>query len=449
MRSDLDSRGVFAALLERIGEAQPEPRLSATRRALELLGDPQKRFPFIHVTGTNGKTSTSRMAADLLRRHGLHVGLFTSPHLARYAERIAIDGRPAPDKTLGEAWDRVRPVIERVDAELQAGAMAPLTFFEALTALMFQVFSDCEVDAAVIEVGMGGEWDSTNVGDGRVAVIAPIALDHTRQLGSTLSQIAHTKSGIIKPGSITVTAVQAEAAHAVIAATAESVGSQLLVAGRDFDGAPVRHADSGQVVTLRRSDGTILPNLELSLLGAHQSCNAALAVAAVDALLGSGVLQEETVRDALAAASSPGRLQIVGRDPLIIVDAAHNPAGADSLNEALRNWPGVAEFVIVLGVLEDKDARGIIRALSPMASAFYVTSSPSSRALPHGALLRLVREISPAISVHDASNPVDAVGAATAWARARMHAAVVVTGSITLIGDMVPGLSQTSAAIRP
>jgi dihydrofolate synthase/folylpolyglutamate synthase len=432
--TELDAAGVFAALLARMGEASPEPRLTATRRALELLGDPQKQFPFIHVTGTNGKTSTSRMAAGLLRHHGLHVGLFTSPHLTRFAERIALDGIPVSDETLASVWRRVDPTLRRVDTELTDAGQPPLTFFEALTVLAYQVFADSGVDAAVIEVGMGGEWDSTNVADGRVAVLTPISLDHTRQLGRSVGDIARTKSGIIKPGAIVVTALQPDDALAAIVTHAASVGSRVLVAERDFGGEPLSRTEDGQEITLRRIAGGVLARTKLSLHGDHQASNAALAVAAVEAFLGAKPLAEITIRATLSTVSSPGRLQIIDRDPLVLLDAAHNPAGALSLASAIRDWPGISEVAFVLGVLEEKDAVGIIDALRPVASCFFVTQSDSPRAIGHGYLSQLVAENS-GIAVHDFSDPVAAVTAARAWAGARAQGAVVVTGSITLIGD--------------
>jgi dihydrofolate synthase/folylpolyglutamate synthase len=432
--SELDAAGVFAALLSRVGESAPEPRLAPTRRALELLGDPQRRFPFIHITGTNGKTSTSRMAAELLRQHGLRVGLFTSPHLTRFAERISLDGEPASDATLGAAWRRVEPALRRVDDELRESAQPSLTFFEALTVLGYLVFADAAVDAAVVEVGMGGEWDSTNVADGRVAVFTPISLDHTRQLGSTVGEIARTKSGIIKPGAIVVSAQQQDSALAAIATRAASLDAPVLLAGRDFVGMTLARTADGQEIALRRLTGASIARTALRLHGDHQAENAAVAVAAVDAFLGGTPMAASTVSAALRVASSPGRLQVIGSDPLVILDAAHNPGGARSLTAALRDWPGISHVAFVLGVLEEKDAVGIVDALRPVASCFFVTQSDSPRAVGHRQLARLVTQ-SADVPVSDFRTPVDALTAARSWAAARPRAAVVVTGSITLIGD--------------
>ena len=203
--SDL-ARGVVEALMARTGEASPKPRLHATRRVVELLGDPQRMFGVIHLAGTNGKTSTARMIDSLLRAHGLRVGLMTSPHLHVLNERIVIDGRPISDQALADNWADVEPFITMVDAELVANAEPPLTYFEALTVLTLAAFADAPVDIAVIEAGMGGEWDSTNVVDADVAVLTPIAMDHAEHLGDTIAEIARTKAGIIKPATRVVCA---------------------------------------------------------------------------------------------------------------------------------------------------------------------------------------------------------------------------------------------------
>jgi dihydrofolate synthase/folylpolyglutamate synthase len=433
--SELDAAGVFAALLSRTGEAAPAPRLTATLRALELLGDPHTRFPFIHVTGTNGKTSTSRMAAELLRHQGFRVGLFTSPHLTRFAERIALDGIPVSDEVLGDEWQRVQPTLARVDDELRQSGEPALTFFEALTVLAYQVFARAKAEVAVIEVGLGGEWDSTNVADGSVAVIAPISLDHTRQLGSTLEQIARTKSGIIKPGSTVVTAVQSAAVLDEILAKADSVGSRVLIADHSFGGVSLSRTSTGQDIALRRIDGTTISHTALSLHGVHQASNAALAVAAVDAFLGVSSMSATAVTAALAQASSPGRLHIIGRDPLVILDAAHNPAGALCLAAEMRDWPGVRRVSFILGVLEEKDVVGIVEALRPVASDFFVTQSDSVRAIGHRRLASVVAEAAPGIAVHDFANPIAALAAAREGADRHPGTAIVVTGSITLIGE--------------
>ncbi|TAL44676.1 MAG: dihydrofolate synthase, partial [Salinibacterium sp.] len=371
-----DADRVYAELLARIGEAAPQPRLEATRRAVELLGDPQRTYPIIHVTGTNGKTSTSRMIESILRAYGLRTGLMTSPHLVRVNERIVIDGLPISNRALAENWADVRPYLLMVDAELVAEGHPPLTFFEAFTVLAFAAFADAPVDIAVIEVGLGGEWDSTNVADGQVAVFGPVALDHTQRLGSTVAEIARTKAGIVKPVASVVSAMQTPDALAELERAAELTESTLAIEGIGFSLESSTIAVGGQVITVRGLAG-LYPDLFLPLFGDHQGHNAALAIAAVESFLGSGTqaLVGDVLAEGLATATSPGRLQLIGTDPTVLVDAAHNPHGAAALVAALASYFTFDEICIVIGVLNDKDARGIVAALAPVATRFHVTQS--------------------------------------------------------------------------
>lgn len=430
-----DAEAVYQALLARIGEGAPEHRLDATRRAVELLGDPQRAYPIIHITGTNGKTSTSRIAESILRAYGLRTGLMTSPHLVRFNERIVIDGEPISDEALVRNWEDVRPYLEIVDAELEEQGKAPLTFFEALTALAFAAFADAPVDVAVIEVGMGGEWDSTNVADGHVAVFTPISLDHTRQLGDTVREIARTKSGIIKPAADVVSALQEPEALAELEEAATLTESTLAVQPRDFAVADTRVAVGGQLVTVRGRAATYT-DVFLPLYGDHQAQNAAVAVAAVETFLGRGTqpLNAELVEEGFATASSPGRLQLIGIEPSILVDAAHNPAGAQTLADGLRRYFDFEEITVVVGILGDKDARGVIRALAPVATQFFVTEPATERALPAEDLGDLVREEAGDEATIVYSDAIDALEAAREWAGDEPRRAVVVTGSVVLVG---------------
>jgi dihydrofolate synthase/folylpolyglutamate synthase len=430
-----EAEAVYQALLARIGEGAPERRLDATRRAVELLGDPQRAYPIIHVTGTNGKTSTSRIAESILRAYGLRTGLLTSPHLVRFNERIMIDGQPISDEALVRNWEDVRPYLEIVDAELEERGKAPLTFFEALTALAFAAFADSPVDVAVIEVGMGGEWDSTNVGDGQVAVFTPISLDHTKQLGDTVREIARTKSGIIKPSADVVSSAQAPEAMAELEEAARLTESTLAAQPQAFDVVETRVAVGGQLVTVRGRAATY-EDVFLPLYGDHQAQNAAVAVAAVETFLGRGSrpLKADLVEEGFATATSPGRLQLVGIEPTILVDAAHNPAGAATLADALRRYFDFDEVTFVLGSLGDKDARGVVRALTPLATQFFVTEPSSDRALPADELGDIVREEAGDEATIVYSDALDAVEAAREWAAEEPRRAVVVTGSIVLVG---------------
>jgi dihydrofolate synthase/folylpolyglutamate synthase len=234
------------ALLTRIPENKLRPRLEPTRRAVELLGDPQKSYRVIHVTGTNGKTTTTRIIERILRELGLRTGRFTSPHLVRLNERMAIDGEPVGDQQLAEVWADIEPILAMVDSELEAAGDTKLTFFEALAVLGFAVFADAPVDVLVLEVGMGGEWDSTNVADGDVAVFAPISMDHAERLGSTIAEIAKTKSGIIKPGAIVVSSAQVPEAMRVIEQKAADIAERIAVYGRDFEVLDVEPDTAGQ-----------------------------------------------------------------------------------------------------------------------------------------------------------------------------------------------------------
>jgi len=428
--------GVYQALLARVGEGTPERRLDATRRAVELLGDPQRAYPIIHITGTNGKTSTSRIAESILRAYGLRTGLLTSPHLMRFNERIVIDGEPIGDEDLVRNWEDVQPYLEIVDAELVEAGKAPLTFFEALTALAFAAFADAPVDVAVIEVGMGGEWDSTNVGDGQVAVFTPISLDHTKALGDTVAAIARTKSGIIKPAADVVSAAQTADALVELTQAAELTESTFASQPDAFDVASTSVAVGGQLVSIRGRAATY-DELFLPLYGDHQAQNAAVAVAAVETFLGRGTqpLNPALLEEGFATATSPGRLQLIGIEPTILVDAAHNPAGAKTLTAALRSYFGFEEIVFVLGILGDKDASGIVKELSSVATRFHVTRSVSDRSMDEEKLGDLVRATVGPDRTFVFGNLLDALENARDWAQDGERRAVVVTGSITLVGE--------------
>ncbi|KRE23677.1 folylpolyglutamate synthase/dihydrofolate synthase family protein [Agromyces sp. Soil535] len=427
---------VYAALLARIGEGSPRPRLAPTRRAVELLGDPHRAAPVIHVTGTNGKTSTSRMIEGLLRASGLRTGLLTSPHLERFTERIRIDGEPISDEAVARNWEEILPFVGIVDAELEGAGDEALTFFEALTVLAFACFADAPVDVVVLEVGMGGEWDSTNVADGQVAVFTPIDLDHQSRLGQTVTEIARTKSGIIKPAASVVTARQADAALAVLEEAAELTESSLAVEGDAFDVLESRVAVGGQLVSVRGLAGEYR-DIALPLFGRHQAENAAVAIAAVEAFIGGGAvrLADQVVHDGLAATSSPGRLHPIASDPTVIVDAAHNPHGAESLVAALDEYFDFDEVVFVFGVLADKDAEGIAAVLARTGAALLVTRPDSERARDVSDLAAAIASRIGADRVQSAERLDDALDEARAWAAEAPKRAVVVTGSIALVGE--------------
>ena len=427
---------VYDALIARVGEGSPRPRLAPTRRTVELLGDPHRAAPVIHITGTNGKTSTSRMIESLLRASGLRTGLLTSPHLERFTERIRIDGAPITDEAVARNWDEILPFLAIVDAELEGAGDEPLTYFEALTVLAFACFADAPVDVVVLEVGMGGEWDSTNVADGQVAVFTPIDLDHQSRLGNTIVEIARTKSGIIKPMAAVVSAKQRAEALEVLEEAAELTESTLAVEGDAFDVLESRVAVGGQLVTIRGLAGEYR-DFALPIFGRHQAENAAVAIAAVEAFIGGGAvrLADEVVEAGLAGAASPGRFQAIAAEPTVIVDAAHNPHGARALVDALDEYFDFDDIVFVFGVLADKDADGIVEELARANGTFIVTTSHSERA-------RDVHELAGIVATHVGADRVqaverldDALDEARAWAADAPKRAVVVTGSIVLVGE--------------
>jgi len=431
---------VAEALYARIGEATPHRRLEATRRAVELLGDPQRMYGVIHIAGTNGKTSTARITESLLRAHGLRVGLMTSPHLHRLNERIMIDGEPIADGMLADNWADVEPVLQMVDAELLANSEPALSFYEALTVLTFACFADAPVDVAVIEVGMGGEWDATNVVVADVAVLTPIAMDHAEILGDTIRGIARTKAGIVKPASRVVSAHQSDDAMEEILRATELSEATLRVLGRDFYLMSVEQAVGGQVLSVSGIAGEYR-SLTLPLFGEHQADNAAVAIAAVESFLGNGEtpLGSEVVEDGILLSSSPGRLQVIDHQPTVIIDAAHNPHGAEALCRALMGSFAFPRLVCVVGILQEKDVIGIIEALDPVVDHFVVTQSQSDRAISVSDLADAVSAIAGPDRVDSRANVESALERAKEIAG--VEGGVIVTGSITLIGEVRGGIT--------
>jgi dihydrofolate synthase/folylpolyglutamate synthase len=422
------------------------PDLDRMTDLLDLLGSPQRSFPSIHVTGTNGKTTTARMIDALLHGFGLRTGRYTSPHLESVTDRIALDGRPLDGERFAAAYDDVAPYIELVDGR-HADRM---TFFEVLTAMAFATFADAPVDVGVIEVGLGGRWDATNLIDAPVAVVTPIGLDHVGILGETVEAIAAEKAGVVHAGAALVTAPQPEGAERVLASRAREVGATVLRAGVDFGVSARSVAVGGQLVTLEGLGGGY-DELFLPLHGAHQAGNAALALAAVEAFLGlrggaaegRGPLDLDVVRAAFAGVTSPGRLEIVRRSPTIILDGAHNPAGAAALADALDEAFTFDRLVAVVAVLDDKDAAGLLEALEPVVSSVVVTTNGSPRALPVAALAEVAREVFGDARVEAAPRLDDAIEQAVAEAESGSlgdggvlgGAGVLVTGSIVTVGE--------------
>ncbi|MFB4350938.1 bifunctional folylpolyglutamate synthase/dihydrofolate synthase [Microbacterium sp. CR_7] len=427
---------VYETLLSRAGERWVQPRKERTARVLELLDDPQRTYRVVHITGTNGKTSTARMIESLLRAHGLRTGLFTSPHLERFTERIMIDGEPIADEAVADAWDEIEPFVGIVEAELEAAGEEPLTFFELLTVLAFVAVADAPVDVLVLEVGMGGEWDSTNTADGDVAVFAPIDIDHADRLGSTIAEIATVKAGIIKDGAAVVSAEQSEAAAEVLRRVAAERGASIAFEGADFGLLEQNLAVGGQLITIRGLAGNYVEEY-LPQYGAHQGHNAALAVAAVESLIGGAQqrIADDIVSEGLQGATSPGRLQLLGISPTVIVDGAHNPHGARALVQAMGDSFDFDEWGVVLGILADKDAAGIVAELAPAAAHVFATAPESDRASDADAIADLVEATGRRATVHESL--ADAADAAREWAASSDRRAVVIAGSVVLAGEAI------------
>ncbi|MFI9488992.1 bifunctional folylpolyglutamate synthase/dihydrofolate synthase [Promicromonospora sp. NPDC052451] len=415
--------------------------MARVQRVLELLGDPHRAYRTVHITGTNGKSSTARMVERLVREHGLRTGRFTSPHLTSVTERISVDGEPLSQERFVEVFEDVAPYIGVVDRESQEQGGPRLSFFEVLTVMAFAAFADAPVDVAVVEVGMGGTWDSTNVVDGEVAVITPVALDHERWLGSTVEEIATEKAGIIKDGATAVIAEQTDAALGPILERAEKVGAHLVREGIDLEVVDRRIAVGGQLVDLRTPAG-VYTEIFVPLHGAHQAHNALLALAATEALITGGrALGAEIVEAGFADVEVPGRLELVRTSPTVLVDVAHNPAGAEALVDALEESFNLERVVAVVAVMADKDAEGLLSVLEPAVAEIVVTRNSSERSADPEDLAEVAREVFGEERVHVAARLDEALQVATDLAEADntsstgLGSGVLVTGSVVTVAD--------------
>jgi dihydrofolate synthase/folylpolyglutamate synthase len=425
------------ALLSRWPETRLDPSLDRIRAFTELLGDPQHAYQVVHLTGTNGKTSTARMIETLLGALDLRTGRFTSPHVERINERISVDGEPLSDEDFVAAFNDVAPYTHLVDEDQPH----PLSFFETVVGMAFAKFAEAPVDVAVIEVGMGGSWDATNVADGAVAVITPIGLDHAQYLGETPVAIAQEKAGIIKPGAIVVLAEQLPEVREVLLARAVEVGASVVEENVDFGVLHRTAAVGGQVISLRGLRGTY-DELFVPLYGAHQAQNAALALAAVEALLGDQPLAADVVGDAFGRVTSPGRLEIMRSSPTILLDAAHNPHGAEATAAALEDSFSFDQVVGVIGVMGDKDAEGMLAVFEPHLSHLVVTQNSTERAMSAVRLGALAVEIYGEDRVSVVPRLADAIDAAAALVEdpggsgsSISGGAVLVTGSVVTVGE--------------
>jgi len=429
---------VEAVLDRRWPETVLEPSLERIAALVEVLGDPHRGYPVVHLTGTNGKTSTARMVDALLSEIGLRTGRYTSPHLQRATERINLDNRPVTPERYVEIHRDVAAFVDLVDGK---GGPA-LSKFEVLTAMAFAAFADAPVEAAVVEVGLGGTWDATNVADAEVAVITPIGVDHVQYLGADVVGIAREKSGIVKPGSVAVLAAQEPAVAQVLLERCAEVGAEVAREGAEFGVRAREVAVGGQRLVLQGLSGTY-DDVFLPLHGEHQAGNAALALAAAEALIGAGPAQRldpDAVRAAFASVLAPGRLERVAAGAgvaTVLVDAAHNPHGARALAAALRTEFRFTRLVGVLAVMADKDARGLLAELEPVLHEVVVSATSSPRAMDADELGALAVEVFGAGRV--SVEPV--LGAAVQQARELAEeggdsgVGVVVTGSVVTAGE--------------
>lgn len=421
------------ALLARWPETRIAPTLERISALMDILGSPQLTYPTIHVAGTNGKTSTTRMIDSLLFATGMRTGRFTSPHLESYLERIAINGQSIDPKEIIFAYNDIAAYLDLMDEKFDN----PISFFEAITALAFVAFAEHPIDVGIIEVGMGGTWDATNVIDADVSVVMPIDYDHMEYLGNTLTEIASTKAGVIKEGGFVVLAQQQPEAAVELLRRAAEVGADIAREGIEYELLSRAVAIGGQLISVKGINDTY-EDIFIPLHGKHQALNAASALVAVEAFFGDQPLDIESVRAGFAAVTSPGRCEIVHRDPTIILDAAHNPHGAKALAETLESEFTFDEVIGVVAIFGDKDAAGVLKELEPILNSVIVTQSSSPRAMPVDEL----EKVAVSIFGNDRVFPVASLGAALDRAVEKAQrplsdesVGVVVAGSVVTVGE--------------
>ena len=423
------------ALLNRWPETRINPTLERIALLADLLGSPQLSYPTIHIAGTNGKTTTTRLIDSLCFELGLRTGRFTSPHLESFLERISINGEPISEAAMIATFEDVAPYFQLVDERMSHR----LSFFEAITGLSFVAFAEHPVDVGIFECGMGGEWDSTNVINAKVSVVTPIGLDHTQYLGDTLTAIAATKSGIIKPGAFAVLARQELDPAQVLMRKCAEVEAIPIREGVEYQVSNRSLAVGGQLISIRGVYGDY-EELFLPLHGEHQASNAATALAAVEVFAGEKKLDEELVRSAFAKASSPGRCEIVHRSPTVIIDAAHNPHGAKSLRKTIENEFDFDSVIGIVAPMGDKDTDGILEEFEAIMTTVIITKNSSHRAAPIDELAAQAREIFGGERVLTKDSLESAIDAAITQARFEVEmnersCAVLIAGSVISAGE--------------
>lgn len=424
---------IEAALLKRWPETRIEPTLERIAALVDILGSPQLTYPTIHVGGTNGKTTTARMIDSLLFEMGLRTGRFTSPHLESFLERIAINGEPISAAELIFSYNDIAAYLDLMDEKFST----PISFFEAITALAFVAFAEHPIDIGVIEVGMGGQWDATNVVDPDVCVIMPIGLDHTEYLGETLNEIAQTKAGIIKEGGFVVLAQQEPESAVELLKQAALVGADVAREGLEYSVIERSIAVGGQLVTIQGIK-EIYPDIYLPLHGKHQASNAAAALVAVEAFFGDQDLDIEAVRAGFAQVQSPGRCEVVHRNPTIILDAAHNPHGAAAIAQTLQSEFTFDEVIGIFAPMADKDVRGILLELEQIMDYIIVTGNSSPRAMDISELTKMAEEFFGADRVASADSLSQAIDKAAADANRPLSEdsiGILITGSVVSVGE--------------
>ena len=421
------------ALLARWPETRIEPTLERIAALVDILGSPQLTYPTIHIGGTNGKTTTSRMIDSLLFEMGLRTGRFTSPHLESYLERIAINTQPIDAKELIFSFNDISAYLDLMDSKFEH----PISFFEAITALAFAAFAEHPIDVGVIEVGMGGLWDATNVVDADVSVIMPIGLDHTEYLGETLSEIAQTKAGIIKEGGFVVLAQQEPECAVELLKQAALVGADVAREGVEYSVLSRSIAVGGQLLTIQGAKD-VYSDIFIPLHGKHQASNAAAALVAVEAFFGDQELDIEAVRAGFANVTSPGRCEVVHRDPTIILDAAHNPHGAAALADTIQSEFTFDDVIGIFAPMGDKDVRGILLELEQVMDSIIVTANTSPRAMKVSELELIAAEIFGMDRVFSADSLPEAINKAVKDSVRPLSEdtiGILITGSVVTAGE--------------
>ena len=421
------------ALLARWPENRIAPTLERISALVDILGSPQLTYPTIHVGGTNGKTTTARMIDSLLFEMGLRTGRFTSPHLESFLERISINGHSIDAKELIFSFNDISAYLDLMDAKFEN----PISFFEAITALAFVAFAEHPIDVGVIEVGMGGQWDATNVVDADVSVITPIGLDHMEYLGNTITEIAATKAGIIKEQGFVVLAQQTPEAAVELLRRAAEVGADVAREGLEYSIDSRAIAVGGQLISITGLRGHY-DEIFLPLHGKHQASNAAAALIAVEAFFGEQDLDIDAVRAGFANVTSPGRCEIIHRDPTIILDAAHNPHGAAAIAETLQSEFTFDEVTGIVALMADKDALGILQALEPVMNQIIVTTNSSERSMNVADLTKLASQVFGADRVFAADTLTLAIEKAikdSVRPLSEESLAIVITGSVVTVGE--------------